>query len=38
MLPAVVIEKQINNEITRWLDADLWISRDFEINRARKLL
>jgi hypothetical protein len=38
VLPADVIEQKLNSEITGWLDAELWISRDFEINRARKLL
>jgi hypothetical protein len=38
VLPADVIAQQINSEITGWLDDELWISRDFEINRARKLL
>ena len=38
VLPANVIEQEITNQITGWLDAELWISRDYEIERARKLL
>ena len=38
MTMADVIERAIDAEIEGWLDAELWISRGFEINRARKLL
>ena len=38
VLPSNAIEKKLNIEITGWLNAELWISRDAEIERARKLL
>jgi hypothetical protein len=38
ILPAAVIQKQLNAAVYSWLDVDAWSRRDAEIERARRLL